>query len=147
MWKQKTKPLTAREVQTLKAVRRQQEIVSNARRRCNEIVSAHGRVKSPRLDGMPRGSNTPCGLDGSAAQADALLAILKREEAKLKQCRTAAQRIINRLPPALYGFCMYYYMEGMSVQRAAAMIDRSEAACWGYKAFIEQAVRAENTAG
>ena len=141
MWRNKVKPLTAQEAQTLKRARRQLEAVNSARRRCNEIISAHGAYKSPKLDGMPRGKRLPCGLDGSMDQAEALLLIHEREKKKLAKYRAAAAKIIDRLPPALYGFCMYYYLEGMSVQDAARIMDRSERACWMYKAFIEESIR------
>lgn len=141
MWKPQTKPPTLKQIRTLKAMRRQLEVVRSARKRCNEIVSAHKTVKSPRLDGMPRGNNLPCGLDGSSEQNEALLAVLKREEKKLKQLRAASQKIIDPMPPELYSFCMFYYLEGMSVQNTAKMIDRCEGSCWNYKAFIEQAIR------
>ena len=147
MWKQKTEPPTARELQTLKAVRRQTAIVRNARKKCNEIVSSHRSVRAPTLDGMPKGSKLPCGLDGSTTKAETLLNVLKREEKKLRQYRTAAQKIINRFPPTLYGFCMYYYMECMSVQDTASLIDRSERLCWSYKAFVEQAGKAPAAGG
>ena len=141
MWKKKTTPPTEKELRILKYTRRQLEIVNNARKRCNEVVTAHKSVKSPRIDGMPRGNHQPHGLDGSASECEAILDMLKREEKKLKQYRDAAQKIINRFPPAIYGFCLYYYLEGMSVERTARMIDRSERAAWEYKAFIEQLIR------
>ena len=139
MWKKQTKPPTVKELQILKYTRRQLEIVNSARKRCSEIVSAHKVVKSPRLDGMPRGNNLPHGFDGSASECEVLLDMLKREEKKLRQYRNAAQKIIDRFPPSIYGFCLYYYLEGMSVEKTARMIDRSERAAWEYKVFVEQA--------
>ena len=141
MWKPQTKPPTPKQIRTLKATRRQLEVVRSARKRCNEIVSAHKTVKSLQLDGMPHGRNLPCGLDGSSAQNEAMLSVLKREEKKLKQLRAASQKIIDPMPPALYGFCMYYYLEGMSIQSTAKMIDRCENSCWNYKSFIEQTIK------
>lgn len=133
------KSVTEREANFLKGTRRQLNVVKIARRRCNEIVSAHGTVKTVRLDGMPAGRKLPCGFDGDAGHAEKLLQILQREETELKRRRTTAMRIIQRLPEALYCFCLYYYIEGMPVKQVAQMMDRTERSCWGYKQIIEQA--------
>ena len=134
----KDRSVTAREAALLKSTRQQLGRVRSARRRCNEIVSAHGMVKSVRLDGMPAGNRLPCGFDGDAGQAEKLLQILQREETELKKRRAACRRIIERLPEALHLFCLYYYLDGLTVKETAWMMDKTERSCWGYKKIIEQ---------
>lgn len=147
MWKQKVAPPTEGECRKLKAARRQLETVRSVRQKCNEIVSAHKTVKAQTFDGMPHSRRLPVGMDGSASQAEELLAMLEREERKLKQCCAEAKRIIDRLPEELEGFCSYYYLQGMSVQNTAWMMGRSERTAWTYKAFIEQKARKAAGAG
>lgn len=139
MAKEKQRDITRKDVEILRRARKQLEIVKSARNRCNEIVSAHAAVKSPRLDGMPRGTRMSCGLDGRAEHADQLLSILDREEKRLKEYQRAARKVIRLLPERLYGFGLYYYLEGLTVLEVSEILDRSERACWGYKRSIERA--------
>ena len=123
----------------LRKARRQLEIVNAARRRCNEIVSSKAAYRSPRVDGMPRGKNKPCGLDGSTEQAERLLSILRREEKRLSAYRCKVQKMIEAYPEGLYEFCKYYYLDGLSVLEASALMGKSERTGWNYKRSIEQA--------
>lgn len=138
MWKDKAAAFTAHDAQTLRAARKQLEAVKQIRAKCNEIVSVRKSVKAQRFDGMPRAQYLPCGFDGSADEAEALLHSLDQEERKLKARSLEAKKAIDKLPSELWLFCEYYYLRGLSIARTAWMMDKNERTCWNYKAFIEK---------
>jgi len=118
-------------------VRAQAKLVTRLSGQMREMA-ADG-LKSPRLDGMPRGTGyAPGGLDSRVEKREAMLRLLERESGILREYETAARREMDDMRPELYAFCALYYLAGLSLEETANAIDRSERQCARYKREIEQ---------
>lgn len=95
-------------------------------------------MKSPRLDGMPRGKGYAG--DGIAARyekREAMRNLMERESAVLREYEHAARAEMDRMAPEQYAFCALYYLAGMSLEEASEALDRCERQCRRYKREIE----------
>lgn len=125
-------------IQTLKRVQLQARAVERERERLRIKRAENPLIRSPRLDGMPRGSREPSGLENRYIRLEEYHQRVEREESKLEQYREEARRIIAYLPDKVQDFCFWHYIEGVSVQDAATYIDRDISTCWRYKRVIER---------
>ena len=117
--------------------RQQLQRVERAYKRCQNAEKEHTLISSPRMDGMPRGTRTPYGLEKRYIDLEKYHRQVKQEESKLQELREKAQQVIYSLPDILQDFCSWYYVEGMSMPDVAAWIDRDISTCWRYKRVIE----------
>ena len=125
-------------VQALRSARKQLQAVIRAQKRYRLEQAARPLVKSPYLDGMPRGSPSTSGLERRYIGLEAFQQRMEQEERRLKAAREEAQRVIYTLPDILQDFCWYYYIEGMDMQAVSMLIERDISTCWRYKRGIEQ---------
>ena len=121
----------------MKRVRAQARLVTRLSGQMREMA-ADG-LRSPRLDGMPRGAGyAPGGLDIRMERREAMMRMLEKESGLLREYEMAARREMDEMRPELYAFCALYYLAGLSLAETAEAIDRSERQCARYKREIEQ---------
>lgn len=97
-------------------------------------------LRSPRMDGMPRGTGSAAhGLEVQVEKREALERIIRRESELLREYEEEARRAMDGMRPELYQFCVMYYVSGMSMEDTMAAIDRSPRQCARYKQEIERA--------
>lgn len=130
--------LPAASVQALMRSRTLHNAVARAYARCKQAREARPLVSSPRLDGMPRGSQNTSGLEKRYISLEKYEQRIVEEEKALQQAQEEAKRVIYGLPDALQDFCFWYYIEGMSMPEVAAWIDLDISTCRRYKKVIEQ---------
>lgn len=124
------------ELNALERTRVQAGKVAKLKAKCDVIV-VRGAYRSPAFTGMP-GGGAPSGLDGSRKECEALLEELEREEETLRRMRAQAEKIIGRsgMKAEMREFCRRYYLERMSVDRAADSAGVSRRTGWNYRAEI-----------
>ena len=130
--------LSVESVQILIRTRKQHRMVERARKIYEQERKEHTIISSPRLDGMPRGSRNPSGLEKRYIHLEKFEQRLAEEEKNLLQAQEEARRVIYSLPDALQDFCFWYYFEGMSMPEVAAWLDRDISTCWRHKKAIER---------
>ena len=111
--------------------------VLRLRAKCDEIAPK-GRYRSPSLSGAPGGGGTPCGLDGSRQDCEALLAELEREEKRLDRMKQKCERIIARsgMKAEMKEFCRSYFLRRLSVEAASDSAGISPRTGWNYRSKI-----------
>lgn len=129
--------LTADSTQALISARKQIKVLERAYKRYKLEQDDRPILSSPRLDGMPRGSNNSSGLERRYISLEKYQKRIEQEERRLEQAREKARQVIYTLPDILQDFCYWYYIEGMTMQNVAAWIDRDISTCWRYKRIIE----------
>ena len=118
-------------------VRAQAQLVTRLSGQLREMT-ADG-VRSLRLDGMPRSAGyAPRGLDIRMEKREAMVSLMEKESALLREYEREARKEMNDMRPELYAFCALYYLAGLSLADTAEAIDRSERQCARYKREIEQ---------
>ena len=125
-------------IQTLKRVQQQARVVERARKQLMIKQEENPLIKSPRMDGTPRGSRFFTGLENRYIRLEEYQQRVEREENRLDQACEEARKVIYTLPDKVQDFCFWHYIEGISVQEAAAYIDRDISTCWRYKRAIER---------
>lgn len=132
--------VNARDRKTLLRVRTQARVVRELGERLNAL--APGALKSVVPDGMPHArGGVPSGLDVLTAKRDSLMRIVSRECELLRKYDDAARKVLDRMRPELYAFCVLYYIGGLDLSEVAAAVDRSERQCMRYRREIEQEER------
>ena len=118
-------------------VRAQAQLVTRLSEQMKEMA-ADG-LRSPRMNGMPRGSGgVPGGLDIRLEKREAMVRLIERESGILREYETAARAEMNEMRPELYAFCALYYLAALDIAETAEAIGRSERQCARYKQEIEQ---------
>ena len=118
-------------------VRAQAKLVARLAEQTKEMA-ADG-LRSPRLDGQPRGTGyAPRGLDIRMEKREAMRRLMEREGSILREYEKEARREMDDMRPELYAFCALYYLAGLSLAETAEAVDRSERQCARYKREIEQ---------
>ena len=118
-------------------VRAQAKLVARLAEQMKEMA-ADG-LRSPRLDGQPRGTGYALrGLDIRMEKREAMRRLMEREGSILREYEKEARREMDDMRPELYAFCALYYLAGLSLAETAEAVDRSERQCARYKREIEQ---------
>lgn len=93
-------------------------------------------LRSPRLDGMPRSGN----FGGCLADRVALIQTVKgaaaHARAKADKAKKRAERHLTSLEETEAMFARAYYIDGLSMEAAAKVIDRSVRQCLRYQRKI-----------
>lgn len=130
--------LTQEDRQALRCVRSQVILVHSLSERLRREETDG--VRSVTADGLPRGrGGVPGGLDARMAKVEGLRRIVERESAELRRLERRARRAMDGMKPELYGFCVTYYVGGMSMEDAGETIGRSLSQCKRYRREIEGA--------
>lgn len=96
-------------------------------------------VRSPGMDGMPRGKNhAQGGTMIRYEKREAMREVIGRESARLREYEQAARREMDQMRPELYAFCALYYLAAISLEETAEAIDRCKRQCERYRAEIER---------
>lgn len=140
------KGMRMREICVLDEARVQVGRVLRLRAKCDEIAPK-GRYRSPSISGAP-GGGTPCGLDGSQQECEALLAELEREEQRLERMKQKCERIIanSGMKAEMKEFCRRYYLCRLSVERASDFAGISKRTGWNYMSQISAKKRTKSEA-
>lgn len=123
--------------ETMRRVRAQALLVRRLREQM-KAAAADG-MRSPRMDGMPRGKGwAGDGLALRYEKREAMLKLMEQESARLRAYEQEAREKMDRMRPEHYAFCALYYLAGMSLEETGEAIDRSERQCARYKQEIER---------
>lgn len=96
------------------------------------ITELRSLLKAVRMDGMPRGGSPGDPTGRRIALIDDLERSAARERAATEEARKRAERLITKLPPAKLIFCRAYYLDGLTLEEAARIADRSPRQCIRY---------------
>ena len=97
-------------------------------------------IRSLRLDGAPRAAGgLGRGLDVRIEKKDALERMLRTESRLLRAYEKEARQEMDEMKPEHYAFCAMYYIAGLSLEEAAAVMKKSIRQCTRYKHEIEMA--------
>lgn len=93
--------------------------------------------RSMNYDGMPKGGAG----DAMAGRVIAKEFIEKRRDAllvEIAELRDKARKEMAAMPSHLYAFCMYYFIEALSVAETCRIIDRDETTFYRYKREVKK---------
>lgn len=132
--------------QALRRVRMQAQLL----RRLNEQLKGYAAdgVRSPQMDGMPRGRGAAgSGIELRYEKREAMQRLLARESAVLREYDRAARAVMERMRPEYYAFCALYYLAGLTMEETAEAIERSTRQCERYRAQIERGGKMSENVG
>lgn len=95
------------------------------------------------LDGMPHSRAACSPVEAAVITGDAARARLAAQTRRYKQARRAAHDALMRCGAGDYALAFWaaYYMDGLSVRRAAQIAGVADRTAWAYKAQVTRAAR------
>ena len=125
--------LTSTEKAALQAARNQRFILNRAQEDYDTAVASCVAVGAQKIDGMPHGNSVPHGLETGYIAVERQKKTLERETALFEKYERRARAVMTKMEPALYGFCLFFYLQAKSTSETAAAINRSERQCQRYR--------------
>ena len=123
--------------EVMRRVRAQALLVQRLSGRMKEYA-ADG-LRSPGLDGMPRGKGyAPGGVALRYEKREAMRAVIGKESEVLREYEQEARREMDRMRPELYAFCAMYYLAALDLEEVGEAIARSKRQCERYRAEVEE---------